>query len=60
MPVGPDADSGPEVHDENRPVWTAMNAADRPDIRKRMHDLALLATAKMKAGGQHTFEHLIQ
>jgi hypothetical protein len=33
-----------------------MNAADRPDIRRRMRDLALLATAKMKAAGQHTFE----
>jgi len=53
-------ESGPEVHDEYRPVWTPMNAADRPDIRKRMHDLALLATARMKADGQHTFEHLIK
>jgi hypothetical protein len=37
-------------------VWIPMNAADRPDIRRRMRDLALLATAKMKAAGQHTFE----
>ena len=51
-------ESGPEVHDESRPVWTPMNAKDRPDIRKRMQDLVLLANAKMRARGQNKFEHL--
>ena len=26
---------GPEVHDENRAMWTPMNQTDRPDIRKK-------------------------
>lgn len=28
--------SGPQVRDEHREVWTTMNDGDRPDIRKRM------------------------
>jgi hypothetical protein len=53
-------ESGPEVHDENRPVWTTMNAIDRPDIRKKMESLVLFAIEKMNVSKQSKFEHLVK
>jgi hypothetical protein len=50
---------GPEVHDENRPQWTPMNATDRPDIRKRINDLAIAAAKKLVESGEDKFEHTI-
>jgi hypothetical protein len=50
---------GPEVHDENLPRWTPMNATDRPDIRKRINNLAIFAAKKLVESGEDKFEHTI-
>ncbi|MFK4536183.1 hypothetical protein ABIA00_004366 [Bradyrhizobium ottawaense] len=53
-------ESGPEVHDENRPVWTTMNATDRSDIRRKMESLVLFAIEKINVSKQSKFEHLVK
>ncbi len=40
-----------EVHDESRDVWTAMNLADRKDIRVRMESLVAHAVMAMVESG---------
>jgi hypothetical protein len=52
-------ETGPEVHDESRPVWTTMNQTDRPDIRKKIADLARKAAEKLKKSGEDMFEHIV-
>lgn len=50
-------ESQPQVHDENRDVWTTMNLTDRPDIREQMRSKVIYATKKMIANGEDTFEY---
>jgi hypothetical protein len=45
-------ESDPEVHDENRDVWTTMNRTDRPDIRKTICSKILLAQKKLEQSGE--------
>jgi hypothetical protein len=52
-------ETGCEVHDEGRDVWTTMNATDRPDIRKQIRSLVQKANEKMKDSGEDSFERLI-
>jgi hypothetical protein len=47
----------PQVHDEDRPVWTTMNLTDRPDVRKKFESLVGNAMAKLKASGDSEFEY---
>lgn len=53
-------ESGPQVHDEDRAVWTTMNETDRPDLRKRFKELVVKAREKLEASGQDTFEYVIK
>jgi hypothetical protein len=53
-------DSGCEVHDEKRDMWTTMNATDMPDIRQRIRSLVQLAQVKMKDSDKDSFERLIK
>jgi hypothetical protein len=49
-------ESEPEVHDENRDVWTTMNLTDRPDIRKTIRSKVLLAQKKIEESGEDGFD----
>lgn len=49
---------GLQVRDENRPVWTAMNATDRRDIREIIARWISLAIAEMRRDGKNSYELL--
>jgi hypothetical protein len=52
-------DIGPQVHDEERPVWTTMNETDRPDIRKQIINLVRKAAERLMSSGKDRFEYRI-
>lgn len=49
-------ESEPQVHDENRDVWTTMNRTDRPDIRQMICQKVLSAQKKMDKSDEDRFE----
>ena len=50
---------GPEIYDESGSEWAPLTSAQRPDIWKRIAQIANYAVERLKLGGDDTFEHMV-